>query len=65
MAEMDKSVRAITDPLDAVGNSEALAAFLAAVRHKQGKHLGEIEALGFDLRRSESMTKALEQIHGN
>ena len=31
-------------------DSEALATALAAVRHDQGKHLGRMEALGFDLR---------------
>jgi Fic family protein len=30
--------------------SESLAGPLAAVRHRQGKHLGRMEALGFDLR---------------
>ena len=31
-------------------DSHALTSSLAAVRHKQGKHLGMLEALGFDLR---------------
>jgi len=31
-------------------DSEVLAVALAAVRHKQGRHLGKMEALGFDLR---------------
>ncbi len=31
-------------------DSDVLAAPLAAVRHKQGKHLGKMQALGFDLR---------------
>jgi len=31
-------------------DNDALAVPLAAVRHKQGKHLGKMEALGFDLR---------------
>ena len=31
-------------------NTQALAQPLAAVRHKQGKHLGKMEALGFELR---------------
>lgn len=31
-------------------DSEALAAPLAAVRHREGKHLGRMEALGFNLR---------------
>src|SRR5438552_7715926 len=36
--------------------SEALAAPLAAVRHKQGRLLGKMEALGFDLRAEASLT---------
>jgi len=31
-------------------DSEALAGPLAAVRYEQGKHLGRMQALGFDLR---------------
>lgn len=31
-------------------DAQALAETLSAVRHKQGKHLGRMEALGFDLR---------------
>ena len=31
-------------------DSDALEAALAAVRHRQGKHLGKMESLGFDLR---------------
>ena len=37
-------------------NSETLAAPLAAVRHKQGRLLGRMEALGFDLRTEDSLT---------
>lgn len=36
-------------------DSEALGTALAAVRHDQGKHLGRMEALGFDLRREASL----------
>ena len=36
-------------------DSESLAAVLAAVRHRQGKHLGKMEALGFDLRAEASL----------
>jgi Fic family protein len=36
-------------------DSEALASRLAAVRHEQGKHLGRMEALGFDLRSEASL----------
>ena len=31
-------------------DTQALAKALAAVRHKQGRHLGKMEALGFELR---------------
>lgn len=37
-------------------DSEALASPLAAVRHKQGRLLGRMEALGFDLRAEASLT---------
>ncbi len=36
--------------------SDALAAALAAARHRQGKLLGKMEALGFDLRAEASLT---------
>jgi Fic family protein len=37
-------------------DSDALASPLAAVRHKQGRLLGRMEALGFDLRAEASLT---------
>ncbi len=37
-------------------DSDALAVPLAAVRHKQGRLLGKMEALGFDLRAEASLT---------
>lgn len=37
-------------------SSDALAAPLAAVRHKQGRLLGKMEALGFELRTEASLT---------
>lgn len=37
-------------------STEALAATLATVRHKQGRHLGRLEALGFGLRQEASLT---------
>jgi len=37
-------------------SSEALARPLASVRHAQGRHLGRMEGLGFDLRREASLT---------
>ena len=39
-----------------VWDSEVLAVPLAAVRHKQGKHLGKMEALGFDFRAEANLT---------
>ena len=43
-------------------DSEALAGALAAVRHKQGRHLGKMEALGFDLRAEASLTALTEEV---
>ncbi|MCK4658981.1 MAG: Fic family protein [Phycisphaerae bacterium] len=43
-------------------DSEALAAALAALRHKQGKHLGKMEALGFDLRTEASLTTLTDEV---
>lgn len=37
-------------------DSDALTALLAAVRHKQGKLLGKMESLGFELRTEASLT---------
>lgn len=36
-------------------DTEPLAGALAAVRHKQGRHLGKMESLGFDLRAEASL----------
>ena len=43
-------------------NAQALAKVLAAVRHKQGKHLGKMEALGFELRTEASLTALTNEI---
>jgi len=43
-------------------DSEALAGPLAAVRHKQGKHLGKMEALGFDLRTEANLTALTDEV---
>lgn len=43
-------------------DSEALSVPLAAVRHKQGKHLGRMEALGFDLQAEASLTGLTEDV---
>ena len=41
---------------------QALARDLAAVRHKQGKHLGKMEALGFELRTEASLTALTNEV---
>ena len=43
-------------------DSATLAAPLAAVRHKQGKHLGKMEALGFDLRAEANLTTLTSEV---
>ncbi len=43
-------------------DSEALAAPLAALRHKQGRHLGKMEALGFDLRVEASLSTLTDEV---
>jgi Fic family protein len=45
-----------------IWDSEAVAGPLAAVRHKQGKHLGKIEALGFELRTEASLTALTDEV---
>ena len=45
-----------------IWDSRTLAAPLAAVRHKQGRHLGKMEALGFDLRVEASLTILTEEV---
>ena len=41
---------------------QALAKALAAVRHKQGRHLGKMEALGFELRTEASLTALTNEV---
>jgi Fic family protein len=43
-------------------DSDALAVPLAAVRHKQGKHLGKMEGLGFDLRAEANLTVLTSEV---
>ena len=43
-------------------DGEALAGALAAVRYKQGKHLGRMEALGFDIRTEASVIALTEEV---
>jgi len=40
----------------------ALAGVLAAVRHKQGRHLGKMESLGFELRAEASLTTLTDEV---
>jgi len=42
--------------------TQALAGELAAVRHKQGRHLGRMEAMGFELRREASLTSLVQEV---
>jgi Fic family protein len=47
---------------DFTWDTRALARALAAVRHKQGKHLGKMEALGFELRTEASLTTLTNEV---
>ncbi len=47
---------------DFTWDSEAIAGSLAAVRHKQGKHLGKMEALGFELRTEASLIALTDEV---
>ena len=43
-------------------DTQSLAQTLSAVRHKQGKHLGKMEALGFELRTEANVTALTSEI---
>ncbi len=45
-----------------IWDSEALSGALAAVRHRQGKHLGKMEALGFDLQEEAILIALTEEV---
>lgn len=47
---------------DFIWDSEALAGALATVRYKQGKHLGKMEALGYDLRVEANLTALTDEV---
>ena len=47
---------------DFVWNIGSLARVLAEVRHKQGRHLGKMEALGFELRAEASLTALTAEV---
>lgn len=46
-------------------DADALATRLAAVRHKQGRLLGSMEALGFDLRSEANLTSLTREVVGS
>lgn len=43
-------------------DSDAIAGPLAAVRHKQGRHLGKMETLGFELKAEASLSALTEEV---
>lgn len=43
-------------------SAQALTQALAAVRHKQGRHLGRMEALGFDLRSEANLAALTDEV---
>ncbi|MCA9755797.1 MAG: Fic family protein [Candidatus Eisenbacteria bacterium] len=43
-------------------NADALVGPLAEVRHKQGRHLGKMETLGFELRQEAGLTALTEEV---
>lgn len=47
---------------DFTWNADALSGGLAAVRHQQGRHLGRMEALGFDLRTEASLMVLTDEV---
>jgi Fic family protein len=55
-------IHELADWPDFTWDTQALAQTLSAVRHKQGKHLGKMEALGFDLRTEASVTALTNEI---
>ena len=55
-------IHELPDWPDFTWDTQALAQALSAVRHKQGKHLGKMEALGFDLRTEASVTALTSEI---
>ena len=55
-------IHELTSWPDFTWNNAALAGALAAVRHKQGRHLGKMEALGFELRAEASLTALTNEI---
>jgi Fic family protein len=52
----------LTDWPDFTWDTQVLALALSAVRHKQGRHLGKMEALGFELRTEACVTALTNEI---
>ncbi|MGE3166700.1 MAG: DUF4172 domain-containing protein [Planctomycetota bacterium] len=55
-------IHELPDWPDFTWDSQALAGPLAALRHKQGRHLGKMEALGFELRTEASLSTLTEEV---
>lgn len=55
-------IHELPDWPDFTWDTRSLAQTLSAVRHKQGKHLGKMEALGFNLRAEASVTALTNEI---
>ena len=55
-------IHELTSWPDFTWDNAALAGALAAVRHKQGRHLGKMEALGFELRAEANLTALTNEI---
>jgi Fic family protein len=55
-------IHELADWPDFTWDTQSLARALSAVRHKQGKHLGKMEALGFELRTEAGVTALTNEI---
>jgi Fic family protein len=55
-------VHALSDWPTLTWNLSDLTQTLAAVRHKQGRHLGRMEALGFEQRAEANLTALTQEV---
>ena len=55
-------IHELPDWPDFTWDAQVLARALSAVRHRQGRHLGRMEALGFELRTEASVTALTEDV---
>lgn len=55
-------IHELTDWPNLTWDTQALSQALSAVRHKQGRHLGKMEALGFELRTEASVTALTNEV---